>query len=186
MRRTVPKVNRGPAAAAENRQALLDAAKKVFAEQGYHAPFSAVAKAAGVGQAVLYRHFPTRLALAFAVFDENWARYEALASDESDSAFLRLWQRFIDDTIESAAFVELAVDARRSLEGYDATRRLKKVFTVPLKRAQAAGLVDASLSVDELLLAQRMAFGVIVTARSASELKRDVRRALALMPRFPA
>ena len=38
---------------------------------GLAAPFSAVAKRAGVGQGSLYRHFPDRTALAVAVFEDN-------------------------------------------------------------------------------------------------------------------
>jgi len=66
-----PKKNRGPAAAAENRRALIDAARELFAEQGFSVPFSAIARRANVGQASLYRHFPDKVALGIAVFDEN-------------------------------------------------------------------------------------------------------------------
>ena len=59
-----PRANRGPAAAAENRRALIAAAREVYADGGLAAPFSAVAKRAGVGQGSLYRHFPDRTALA--------------------------------------------------------------------------------------------------------------------------
>ncbi|HAN25892.1 MAG TPA: TetR/AcrR family transcriptional regulator, partial [Microbacterium ginsengisoli] len=59
--------NRGRAAGPANRAALLAAAREVFGEQGLSAPLSAVARRAGVGQGSLYRHFPTRTALAAAV-----------------------------------------------------------------------------------------------------------------------
>lgn len=134
---------------------------------------------------MLYRHFPTRLALAFAVFDENWARYEALAADERPEAFLTLWRHFIGDTIESATFVELAVDARRSLANYDGETRMKKLLSASLKRAQGAGLVDAALTVETVLLAHRMAFGIIATSLTTRQLQRDVRAALALVPHLP-
>ncbi|HEU0181064.1 MAG TPA: helix-turn-helix domain-containing protein, partial [Agromyces mariniharenae] len=65
------KPNRGPSAGPANRRALIAAARDVFATEGLQAPFSAVAKKAGVGQGSLYRHFPDRLSLAVAVFDEN-------------------------------------------------------------------------------------------------------------------
>ena len=72
-----PKKNRGPAAAAHNRQALISAARELFAEQGFAVAFSAIAKHAGVGQASLYRHFPDKVALGVAVFEENLAMLEA-------------------------------------------------------------------------------------------------------------
>jgi AcrR family transcriptional regulator len=65
------RVNRGPSAAAENRAALIAAARAVFATAGYDAPLSAVARRAGVGQGSLYRHFPNRMSLAVAVFEDN-------------------------------------------------------------------------------------------------------------------
>ena len=68
---TTRKPNLGPSAGPGNRRALIVAAREIFAEDGLAAPFSAVAKRAGVGQGSLYRHFPDRLALAVAVFDEN-------------------------------------------------------------------------------------------------------------------
>lgn len=112
-------------------------------------------------------------------------RYEALAADERPEAFLTLWRHFIGDTIESAAFVELAVDARRSLANYDGETRMKKLLSASLKRAQGARLVDAALTVETVLLAHRMAFGIIATSLTTRQLQRDVRAALALVPHLP-
>jgi AcrR family transcriptional regulator len=49
--------------AAENRQRLLEAASRVFAEQGLGASVEEVARMAGVGMGTLYRRFPTKEAL---------------------------------------------------------------------------------------------------------------------------
>ena len=70
----------GPSAGPANRQALIVAAREVFAESGFNAPLSAVARRAGVGQGSLYRHFPDRIALAVAVFDDNITDLEALGT----------------------------------------------------------------------------------------------------------
>src|SRR6188472_1508327 len=78
------KPNRGPSAGPGNRRALIAAAREVFATEGLQAPFSAVAKKAGVGQGSLYRHFPDRLSLAVAVFDENLDELE-LAVEPADA-----------------------------------------------------------------------------------------------------
>ncbi|MEV6041596.1 helix-turn-helix domain-containing protein [Nonomuraea sp. NPDC052116] len=40
---------------------------------GYDAPLSLVARTAGVGQGGLYRHFPDRLGLVLAVFNDGAA-----------------------------------------------------------------------------------------------------------------
>ncbi|MGY1437090.1 TetR/AcrR family transcriptional regulator [Streptomyces reniochalinae] len=54
--------------ARRNRELLTDAAHEVFTEQGLEAPFDVIARRAGIGNATLYRHFPTRAALVNAVF----------------------------------------------------------------------------------------------------------------------
>ncbi|MCS5498386.1 TetR/AcrR family transcriptional regulator [Cnuibacter physcomitrellae] len=54
--------------ARQNVDALLEAAKDVFAESGVDAPVRAIAGRAGVGVGTLYRHFPLRSDLISAVF----------------------------------------------------------------------------------------------------------------------
>ena len=50
------------------RRELLDSARKLFAERGFHATSAAdIAAAAGVTERTLFRYFPTKVAL---VFDE--------------------------------------------------------------------------------------------------------------------
>src|SRR6185436_19562981 len=100
------RANRGRAAAEGNRKALGAAALEVFAEGGIEAPLSAVAKRAGVGQGSLYRHFPDRVSLALAAFEENVAELEAAATDPGatlDSLLAVITQQ----TIDSIAFVDI-------------------------------------------------------------------------------
>lgn len=79
--------NDGPKAAARNRAALIAAAREIYAEEGLDTPLSAIARRAGVGQGVLYRHFPDRAALALAVLEENVGQIErAAAADGTDIA----------------------------------------------------------------------------------------------------
>jgi AcrR family transcriptional regulator len=54
--------------ARRNRELLIEAAHAAFTEQGLHAPIDVIARRAGIGNATLYRHFPTRAALVDAVF----------------------------------------------------------------------------------------------------------------------
>lgn len=157
-------VNRGPAAAAENRRAILSAARDLFAKRGYRVPLNAIASAAGVGQGVLYRHFPTRLDLAFTVFEAHFAELEAIAAEPDPRSFTRLWSRMLDLTISESAFVEMVVDARRSLAGYEGEHRLRALIESTLPAARQAGFVDAATTPDDVLLWWRMAFGIVVTA----------------------
>jgi Transcriptional regulator len=53
--------------AKENREQILQAAHKIFAEKGLAASISEIARQAGIGIGTVYRHFPTKEALFGAV-----------------------------------------------------------------------------------------------------------------------
>jgi AcrR family transcriptional regulator len=57
--------------ARRNRELLVAAAREVFAEQGVSASMEAIARKAGVGVGTLYRHFPTRLDVVEAVYEDD-------------------------------------------------------------------------------------------------------------------
>src|SRR5215217_1384360 len=61
--------------AARNREAIVEAARAVFAEHGLDAPLDEIAKRAGTGNATLYRRFPTRGDLVAAVFAKAMAEH---------------------------------------------------------------------------------------------------------------
>lgn len=155
-----------------NRAALIAAARTVFEERGRAAPLSAVAKLAGVGQGSLYRHFPDRISLVVAVFEENLAEIEALGADP-DSTLRDVVDLVTHQTGAAAAFVETitveAADAR--VEKFD--ERLRAVLEQKWAQAAAAGDVAAGTSVDDLMLAVRM------VAMSVSHAPPGERRALA-------
>lgn len=75
--------DRAPRADAQrNRQAVIAAAKKLFAEQGLDAQMPDVARTAKVGVGTVYRHFPTKDELIVALVA---ARFERLAEQARDS-----------------------------------------------------------------------------------------------------
>src|SRR3546814_12602905 len=81
--------------AARNREAIVEAARAVFAEQGLDAPLDEIAKRAGTGTATLYRRFPTRADLVAAVFAETMAAHveaveAALGDDDPWNGFASL------------------------------------------------------------------------------------------------
>jgi AcrR family transcriptional regulator len=68
-------VDRAPRAdARRNRQAVIAAAKRLFADQGLDAQMPDVAKAAKVGVGTVYRHFPTKDNLIAALVAEHFER----------------------------------------------------------------------------------------------------------------
>lgn len=62
--------------AKKRRQALLDAAAEIFAEQGYGAPLDSIAVRAGVGQGTLYRNFADRDELMAALITRDLSEIE--------------------------------------------------------------------------------------------------------------
>ncbi|MGW5442096.1 TetR/AcrR family transcriptional regulator [Streptomyces asiaticus] len=87
--------------AQRNREKILSAAVRVFAEEGLDAHLERIAKEAGVGTGTLYRNFPTRELLIEAAYRNELARLcdaapELLAALPPREA-LRAWlARFMD------------------------------------------------------------------------------------------
>lgn len=153
------RANRGRSAAAANRRALVDAAAEVFGEQGFDAPLSAVAKRAGVGQGSLYRHFPDRIDLAVAAFEDNVVELEELAA-RPGATLEELLGRITEQTIRSVAYVDLiscTVDPR--IEAVSA--RVSALLDGPLHRAQEAGRVRDSARTADLMLAIGMVAAIV-------------------------
>lgn len=133
--------------AARNRERLLEVARAALERES--APsLEAIARAAGVGIATLYRHFPTRDALAEGVYREE---LEALASaaDElleqlpPDEALLAWGERFAD-RIESKRRM---ADAVRGLisSGAVTTQESRATLAGAAQRILDAGVADGSL-----------------------------------------
>ena len=149
------KTNRGPSAGPENRRALIEAAREIFATAGYNAPLNAVARRAGVGQGSLYRHFPTRTALAVAVFDENMTALEAIAADPA-ATLDGLLDRVVEQALVSTAFIEM-LNADQKGEGTEQLgARLEAIVSALLSRDQEAGRVGRHIETADALLAIEM------------------------------
>lgn len=167
------KENRGPSAGPENRRALIEAAREVFSTGGFAAPLSAVARRAGVGQGSLYRHFPDRIALAVAVFDENIARLEAYV-DRPETTLDDLLDRIIEQALVSTAMIDMITadphDARVAHLG----GRIREVIVRTLIREQKAGRIGAHVDEGDIMLAVSMLAQVL--ARSDAERRGEIAR----------
>ena len=65
-------------AAADRRQHLVETAIRLFTEGSYHGTTTAeIARAAGVSEPILYRHFASKRDLYFAALDLVWAKARA-------------------------------------------------------------------------------------------------------------
>ncbi|UOE43476.1 TetR/AcrR family transcriptional regulator [Agromyces larvae] len=146
------KPNLGPKAGPENRRKLIDAAREVFRDGGFAAPLSAVAKAAGVGQGSLYRHFPDRLALAFAVFDENLDELADLA-EHPDASLDDLFDALSTQALGSTAIVEMIAAAPDDPRAAHLGEKLDRLVGLLRDRDVAAGRIGAHVETADVTLA---------------------------------
>jgi AcrR family transcriptional regulator len=160
------KENRGPGAAAENRAALVAAAREVFGSAGFDAPLSAVARRAGVGQGSLYRHFPDRLSLALAAFAENIAALEA-AAQQPDATLDDLLALLTEQVIDAAAFLDMMSGHADDPRVAAMSERVTAVLAAKLPDAQRAGGYGAHVAPSDLMLAIGMLSGVIAKTPAA-------------------
>ncbi|MEV7804046.1 TetR/AcrR family transcriptional regulator [Microbispora sp. NPDC088329] len=145
--------------ARRNRQVLLDAAIEAFAEHGADAPLDGIAKRAGVANATLYRHFPTREALLEEVLGERIGQLvegePALVSRERPADALAAWLgEFVAYTrtyqgLPASVLATLRGEPGSPLYGSCAT--LLGVAARLLERAQSAGEVRCDVDAVDLL-----------------------------------
>jgi AcrR family transcriptional regulator len=143
--------------AAANARSLVSAARELFDEHGPEVALDVVARRAGVGNATLYRHFPTRADLLVAVYAEEAAalcrRGAGLLHEASAGDALFDW---LDDLLGHVAPLRALVPAGSPDEGHtELFRRSHATLTSTaedlLDRAKAAGAVRPDLAVADVL-----------------------------------
>jgi AcrR family transcriptional regulator len=145
--------------ARRNREAILDAARAIFAEQGLDVPLDTIAEAAGVGRATRQRHFPTRASLIQAVFDEYLDQLGDMFEQVEDPthAFEELLYIGLDGMLEDRSLLDMA-NSRYvvpEVQQHIAARVLEQIAE-PLRLAQEAGRVRADLRPDDFFLLMDM------------------------------
>ena len=146
--------------AQRNEDAVLEAARDVFASAGVDAPVREIAAKAGVGVGTLYRRFPTRAELVAAVFrrevDACAAAAETLAQENGPAEALVLWlkryTRFIATKRGLAAALHSGDPAFAGLPGYFRAQ-FEPVLKALLDKATAAGEVRGDIAPYDLLRA---------------------------------
>jgi AcrR family transcriptional regulator len=169
--------------ARDNREAILDAAQALFADSADVA-MCQVARRAGVGQATLYRNFPSRGALVAEILDESVDRIEALAAQHAGQAdaFFVLLRGLIDSMVN---LYGVAVLARRDAEAdshlQHSRRRIRELLKEPLCDAKAAGTLRRDVSIDDVFLIFGMARGAMEGLADSGARSGVAHRVLALI-----
>jgi AcrR family transcriptional regulator len=165
--------------ARRNYDLLVAAAREVFHDHGADAPLDDIARRAGVGNATMYRHFPTRRELIIAVYSEEvaelCARSRSLPAGDPPGDALFAWLK--DFIAHVAAKRELALSITDDRTGRQPTlfdrwhRSMHTAASTLLTRAQSAGDVRADIDASELLA---LANGIALTAADAAQAERLV------------
>ncbi|GAA2305596.1 TetR/AcrR family transcriptional regulator [Streptomyces kunmingensis] len=171
--------------ARRNRELLIEAAQEVFREQGLEAPLDVIARRAGVGNATLYRHFPTRVALVDAVFREPLT--DTMAAGEEARQAPDAWAG-LTGYLESV-FTVLATDRGTNdlmttgLRGVEALEAVhahnRRTVELLLERGRTQGTVRPEVTAEDVLFALA-ALGRAVPALTAATDADAWRRPLAL------
>jgi AcrR family transcriptional regulator len=144
--------------AAERRQAIIEAAVEVFAAGSYRGVTTAeIARAAGVSEPILYRHFGSKRELYLAAVEHVWAdvrrRWEEIAASTGDpSEWLRriaqaksslTSSKFVLGDLWAQALSEAGEDPelRKFLRTH--LREVHEFLAAQLARAQEMGVVVA-------------------------------------------
>lgn len=179
----VRRPNRGPSAAAENRAALIAAAREVFATAGFDAPLSMVSRSAGVGQGSLYRHFPDRISLALAVFEDGVAALEELAA-KPGTTLADVFALITEQAIASTAFIDMVSVPPADPRVLVVRDRVAELLAGPLSKARRDGDVREDVTTEDLVMAVGMLAGVLRSTsppdrqRAAERVWRLLRRGL--------
>jgi AcrR family transcriptional regulator len=153
----------GRADARRNREIVLRAAVRAFAEEGLEVSLGRIAQRAGVGAGTVYRHFPSKEILLEAVLAEHVdslvaaaGRWAARAAP-GDALF-----GFLLEVIEKSAGRKHVCDALTVGHGWPratlaaAAQRFSEVLDRLLRNAKQAGAIRADVRADDLAA---LAFG---------------------------
>jgi AcrR family transcriptional regulator len=147
--------------AARSRRAILDAARELYHDD-LEASFADIAYRAGVGQATVYRHFADRRTLLTELAEEELGRLEDRVDKDpiGPGSFETLLNEMVAGRLRSHALVG-AIRAGEFEESrvYRITERTLALFAPRLEAAQAAGVVGADLTLEDVITVLAMIDG---------------------------
>ncbi len=141
--------------ATRNRVRVVDAAVEVFAERGVEATVAEVAARAGVGNATVFRNFPTKDDLIGAVTSRWFADWRLfLEASLTDDGRVDVLHRLVRELFERLRTDRLALDLLRLTVASEELAQMRSAVSVlfgqAIDRGVRAGLVGASVTYDDL------------------------------------
>ena len=144
--------------ARRNLERVLDAAAEVFAASGPDASIDEIARLAGVGHGTVFRRFPTKDDLMFAVIERHVAQMcaiveEGLASDDPGEAFFDFAWRVAELNMSTPGLHRCVVHCG----GKPGAAELGELIGKLVSRAQRAGAVRRDVEPADVQLLVRSA-----------------------------
>jgi AcrR family transcriptional regulator len=153
---TIGETTRGQRAdARRNREAVLDAARGLFADHGIEAQMPDVARSANVGIGTVYRHFPSKDDLIAAFADERFERFaqkarECLEMDDPWEAFADFIRFMVQIQADDRGLCDV-MGSRPDLMGAAAQAAgMPDLAEKLVKRAQKAGVLRRDLTWEDV------------------------------------
>ena len=148
--------------AVRNRASILEAARRLVAEQGTEVAMGEIARAAGVAVGTLYRHFPNKTDLLAAVVNEYvealaddaqdaWARVEAGGSDAAQE-LLGFLERALEMISRSHAAKTVARALGAEVEYVEPETRATEALGRLIEEGRASGRLRSDLAVSDLYI----------------------------------
>jgi AcrR family transcriptional regulator len=151
--------------ARRNRERIVAAASSCFAAEGMECQMSVIAKAAGVGNATVFRHFPAKADLARAVMEQRMAETEALireASQDEDATagVVRMLEHFVESMVADRGLKQAAM-GEAFAQDEELIRRRDEMFDLvaeTVERGKAQGGIKPDVEfLDLVVLSQGVA-----------------------------
>ncbi|HEY6791858.1 MAG TPA: TetR/AcrR family transcriptional regulator, partial [Trebonia sp.] len=162
-----------------NEDRVLEAAARAFARDGADASVRAIAKDAGVGIGTVYRRFPAREDLVWAIYRSEVDRICALVPDllaqQPPAQALRAW---MESFLDFLAAKRGMADALKAALSADKGQRLetRALITDALAGLLAAGTADETIRPDADALDVMMALGGIALIAGEPEQRQQAAR----------
>lgn len=172
--------------AQQRRDALIEAAAACFGEAGYAVALEDVADRAGVGRGTLYRNFKDRMALILAIFERQVDRLDTAADPQVPlrETMVRLVREGMPAmSLFTRLRTEMPLDGEHVAAFRALGERLERLVEPAAAAARERGEIRPGVGGHDLVLALRMAGGLVHPNMTQEDIDAEIGEAIDLLMR---
>ena len=141
--------------ARRNREAVMDAARRLMAKDGLDTQMDDIAREAGVGVGTVYRHFPNKDDLIYALAEHRFERLaefarDALAQTKPGPAFEEFLLRCAELQAADRSLSEVMRDRPEAMQAGAQKAGLLELTREVMTRAQDVGAIRADAEAEDV------------------------------------